>query len=145
MRELRGSRLADARCPQCGGPLKGMTAGRPSGARGRKYLRCELCGTRKLTLWRITRDDVTRPVFGEPAYREVPVPKGTLACPGHWVCVPPGPDVWRSREVRDVGEPVEVEKGPPPEAENRPAEPLGAPGTTAAAPWGADSTPTNLA
>lgn len=46
----RGARLADARCPECGGALRGKTAGQQSAAKGRRYERCVVCDRRGLHL-----------------------------------------------------------------------------------------------
>lgn len=55
IRHTRGTRLADHGCPECGGALRGPTAGRASQARGRKYQRCVVCGRKSLHLWPVTR------------------------------------------------------------------------------------------
>jgi len=61
VRSTRGSRLADSRCPHCGGELHGKTAGRKGSASS--YANCVICGKRR-------RADGANVIY--PAFRYTP-------------------------------------------------------------------------
>lgn len=66
----RGQRLADHRCPSCGGRLSGMTAGRESKMRGETYGWCAVCGRRRASSKLITvNDEIARRLIVPPAVK----------------------------------------------------------------------------
>jgi len=46
----KGAKLSETPCPRCGGPLTGLTAGRPGANKGRKAEVCVVCGEKRFNL-----------------------------------------------------------------------------------------------
>lgn len=74
----RGTRLADLRCPGCGGVLHAPTAGRPSATLGQRFARCAYCGRRRLERAMVTLNAPTWLIGRE-------MPAGAVVCRWHEV------------------------------------------------------------
>lgn len=72
----RGASLSELRCA-CGGTLRGLTSGRPSLARGKRYERCGVCGRKRLSGYLVTLTRAAKRLWGHE------FPAGTRSCAHH--------------------------------------------------------------